>query len=53
MRDLDSAVGRLDNIFMSVYFIIVVITVSAVSFVRRQQPRGYPVAEHRYRKRKL
>ncbi|KAI0793816.1 Mechanosensitive ion channel-domain-containing protein [Fomes fomentarius] len=32
MRDLDSAVGRLDNIFMSVYFIIVVLTVFAFSF---------------------
>ena len=33
MRDLDSAVGRLDNILMSVY-VIVVIIIFAVSLVR-------------------
>ena len=32
MRDLDSAVGRLDNILMTVYF-IVVIFIFAVSLV--------------------
>ena len=33
MRDLDSAVGRLDNIFMSVYVIIAVLII-AVGLVR-------------------
>ncbi len=37
MRDLDSAVGRLDNIFMSVYFIIIVL-IFAVSLVCYHQP---------------
>lgn len=33
MRDLDSAVGRLDNILMSVYFVVAVLIV-AVALVR-------------------
>jgi len=33
MRDLDSAVGRLDNILMSLYVIIAVLII-AVAFVR-------------------
>jgi hypothetical protein len=37
MRDLDSAVGRLDNIFMSLYVIIfvLIIAVALVSIVPR------------------
>ena len=36
MRDLDSAVGRLDNILMTVYFIVVILifAVSLVSAIR-------------------
>lgn len=37
MRDLDSAVGRLDNILMSVYVIIAVLII-AVAFVRNPPP---------------
>lgn len=33
MRDLDSAVGRLDNIFMTVYFFVVILII-AVALVR-------------------
>lgn len=33
MKDLDSAVGRLDNILMSVYFVVVVLII-AVALVR-------------------
>ena len=36
MRDLDSAVGRLDNILMSVYFIIIIL-IFAVTLVSRYE----------------
>lgn len=39
MRDLDSAVGRLDNILMTVYLFIVVLLL-AVAFVRTFFPLG-------------
>lgn len=39
MRDLDSAVGRLDNILMTVYLFIVVLLL-AVAFVRTSPSRA-------------
>ena len=44
MRDLDSAVGRLDNILMTVYLFIVVLLL-AVAFVRTSRNRA--LARHR------
>lgn len=39
MRDLDSAVGRLDNILMSVY-VVVAILILAVALVRAKHKRN-------------
>lgn len=48
MRDLDSAVGRLDNIFMSVYVIIAVLII-AVGLVRIVKCRSFIYTyPHRY-----
>lgn len=38
MRDIDSAVGRLDNILMSLYFIIAALVI-AVTLVRKLSSR--------------
>jgi hypothetical protein len=47
MRDLDSAVGRLDNIFMSVYVIIAALII-AVGLVRIAQCRSSIPILNRY-----
>jgi len=48
MRDLDSAVGRLDNIFMSVYVIVAVLVI-AVGLVRVAKcPSSIYAHPHRY-----
>lgn len=39
MRDLDSAVGRLDNILMSLYFVIVIL-IFAVALVSSRVARS-------------
>jgi hypothetical protein len=41
MRDLDSAVGRLDNLFMSLY-VVVAILIIAVTLVGSLFCIGYP-----------
>lgn len=49
MRDLDSAVGRLDNIFMSLY-VIVVFLIIAVALVSPFTGSDLPLPNSSYRR---